>query len=79
MNQLLEKQDNEIKLFENSEFGSIRTIMIDGNPWFIGNEIATALGYANIRKAVPDHVDEEDKLRTQIRYAGQNREMTIIN
>lgn len=70
---------NELKIFESCEFGKIAAMDIDGTPWFVGRDVAAALGYSNVRKAVPDHVDDEDKLRTQIRYAGQNREMTLIN
>jgi len=68
-----------IKVFENNKFGEIRILIINNQLWFVGNDVAKALGYSNIRKAVPDHVDDEDKQRTQIRYAGQNREVTVIN
>lgn len=71
--------ENELKIFENSEFGNIAAMDIDGEPWFVGKDVAAVLGYSNVRKAVPDHVDNEDKLRTKIRYAGQNREVTLIN
>ena len=70
---------NDLKIFENEKFGQIRTVVISGEPYFVGNDVAAALGYSNTRKAVPDHVDNEDKLRTQIRHAGQSREMTVIN
>ena len=72
-----EGQDNEIKMegkmemevsnagamtvFENAEFGKVRTIMIDGEPWFVGKDVAESLGYSNTRKALADHVDEDDK------------------
>lgn len=49
--------------FENSEFGRVRTIITNGEPWFVGKDIAIILGYANPRKALADHVDEEDKMR----------------
>ena len=52
---------NEITIFENPEFGSVRTITIDGEPWLIGKDVAKILGYANTRKALLDHVDSEDK------------------
>lgn len=68
-----------IKVFENNKFGEIRILIINNQLWFVGNDVAKALGYSNIRKVVPDHVDDEDKQRTQIRYAGQNREVTVIN
>ena len=52
---------NNIQVFTNSEFNSIRTFNINGNPWFVGKDIAEALGYSNSRKALIDHVDDEDK------------------
>ncbi len=52
---------NEIVLFNHEEFGEIRTLMIDGEPWFVGKDVATALGYTNPLKAIRDHIDEEDK------------------
>lgn len=70
---------NNIKIFENEDFGEIRTVMIDGEPWFVGKDVAMALGYANPKNAVPKHVDDDDKLSTQIEYAGQKREVTVIN
>lgn len=69
----------DLQIFNSPEFGAIRTIEKDGEPWFVGNDVATALGYTNARNAVPAHVDDEDKLRTQIEYAGQKRDITIIN
>lgn len=70
---------NELKIFENDEFGQVRTVTIDNEPWFVGKDVAEALGYANPKNAVPKHVLDEDKLSTQIEYAGQRREVTIIN
>ncbi|MBQ5565876.1 MAG: Bro-N domain-containing protein, partial [Clostridia bacterium] len=52
---------NELKIFENPEFGSIRTLEINGEPWFVGKDIATSLGYANTKDALSTHVDEDDK------------------
>lgn len=52
---------NEIQIFNNPEFGNIRTVTIDGEPWFVGKDIAEALGYSNASKAVMNHVDDEDK------------------
>lgn len=69
----------ELQIFNSPEFGQIRTIERGGEPWCVGKDVAEALGYANARNAVPDHVDDEDKLRTQIEYAGQKREVTLIN
>lgn len=70
---------NEIKIFENQEFGKVRALEIDGKPYFVGKDVAEALGYANPKNAVPQHVSGEDKLSTQIEYAGQRREVTVIN
>ena len=53
----------ELQIFENAEFGKIRTTVIDGEPWFVGNDVATALGYSNPQKAIRDHVDEEDRTK----------------
>ena len=52
----------DIQIFRNEEFGSIRTVMMDGIPWFVGKDVTSALGYANASKAIKDHVDEDDKL-----------------
>lgn len=69
---------NNLQLF-NFEGNEVRTLKINDEPYFVGNDVAKILGYSNYRKAVFEHVDDEDKLRTQIRYAGQNREVTVIN
>ena len=68
-----------IRRFANMEFGELTVIEKDGEFYFIGNEIAALLSYSNYRKAVMVHVDEEDKLRSQIGHAGQMREVTLIN
>lgn len=52
---------NKLKVFENQEFGTIRTVEIDGEPWLVGKDVAMALGYSNASKAVMDHIDNEDK------------------
>ena len=46
---------NEMMIFSNPEFGNVRTVTIDGNPWFVGNDVAKALGYSNPQKAVREH------------------------
>ena len=51
-----------LQIFENVEFGKIRMVVLDGEPWFVGKDVAAALGYSNASKALNDHVDEEDKL-----------------
>lgn len=70
---------NELQIFNSEEFGDIRTVQLNNEIYFVGKDVATALGYANPKNAVPTHVSEEDKLSTQIEYAGQRREVTVIN
>lgn len=53
---------NDLKIFENEEFGSIRVTEINGEPWFVGKDVADKLGYENPQKALRDHVDDEDKI-----------------
>ena len=50
-----------VKVFETAELGSVRVVVIDDEPWFVGKDVASILGYSNSRKALADHVDEEDK------------------
>lgn len=52
---------NELQVFNNDEFGTVRTLTIDDEPWFVGKDVAEILGYSNPRKAISDHVDSEDK------------------
>lgn len=54
-------QVNALQIFENPEFGSIRTVELDGTPWLVGKDVAQALGYQNPQKAIRDHVDEDDR------------------
>ncbi|AXB82659.1 phage antirepressor [Megasphaera hexanoica] len=70
---------NELQIFKSQEFGQVRTVTIDGEPWLVGKDIATALGYTNTRKALNDHVDDEDKGVTKCDTLGGAQEMTIIN
>lgn len=56
---------NELQIFKNTEFGEIRTVTIDNEPWFVGKDIAEILGYANASKALADHVDNDDKLNNE--------------
>ena len=53
---------NQLEIFKNREFGEIRTVVINAEPWFVGKDIAEVLGYSNSRKAILDHVDDEDKI-----------------
>ena len=70
---------NELKIFENEQFGSIRTVEIDSTPYFVGKDVAEILGYERADNAIRNHVDDEDKLTHQISASGQNRNMLIIN
>ena len=73
---------SEVTVFKNlvhPEFGELRTVEIDGEPWFVGKDVAEALGYSNARKAVLVHVDAEDKGVTKWDTLGGTQQMTIIN
>lgn len=70
---------NEIQLFNNPEFGEIRSIQIDNEPWFVGRDIAAILGYSNTQKAIRDHVDDDDKLTERIVLSGQGRDTILVN
>ncbi len=70
---------NALQVFENPEFGSIRTVEIDGEPWLVGKDVAVAQGYSNPRKALADHVDKEDKGVTKCDTPSGPQQMTIIN
>ena len=60
----------EIQIFENAEFGKIRTIVIDDEPWFVGKDVAAALGYTDTDKAIRKHVDVEDRTKGMPRQNG---------
>lgn len=71
---------NELKIFENEKFGKIRTVVIDGEPWFVGKDVATALGYGRPSKAILDHVEPEDRDEVLIQDSiGRNQSTPIIN
>lgn len=70
---------SKLQIFKNAEFGSIRTLTINGEPYFVGRDVAEILGYSNSRKALADHVDEEDKGVTKCDTLGGTQEMTVIN
>lgn len=70
---------NELQIFSNPEFGNVRAIEINGEPWMVGKDVATALGYSNPRKALAAHVDDEDKGVTKCDTLGGTQNMTIIN
>lgn len=73
---------NDITIFNNPEFGDIRTIMIDGEPWFVGRDVAISLGYGKgtaPTNAIKRHVDDEDKGFTEIVTPSGNQNMAIVN
>ena len=70
---------NELMIFKNPEFGEVRTVEVDGEPWLVGKDVAQALGYSDTSDALKKHVDPEDKLTRRFADSGQNREMYIIN
>ena len=70
---------NEIKIFENPNFGKVRTLEIEGEPWFVGKDVAEVLGYQNPSKALSDHVDEEDKLNNETLSSLGQRGGWLIN
>lgn len=70
---------NEIEIFQHPDFGNIRTTKIDDDPWFVGKDVAEALGYSNPLKAIRDHVDEEDKGVTVSFTPGGKQELIVIN
>jgi prophage antirepressor len=70
---------NELKIFKNEAFGEIRTIKVNSEPWFVAKDVAEVLGYSNPRKAIGDHVDNEDKGVTKCDTLGGSQELTVIN
>lgn len=70
---------NDIQIFNNPEFGEIRTIDQNGEPWFVGKDVAQALGYKDTVNAIKSHVDEQDKRGWQITTPSGEQRATIIN
>lgn len=70
---------NELKIFDNEEFGEIRMIVIDEEPWFVGRDICTALNYKDSSDALKRHVDDDDKLTRCFTVSGQGRNLIVIN
>lgn len=72
---------NELQVFKNQEFGSVRTLTINDEPWFVGKDVAEILGYSNPRDAISKHVDSEDKNSVAIRdgITRGNPNQTVIN
>ncbi|MBQ7705545.1 MAG: Bro-N domain-containing protein [Selenomonadaceae bacterium] len=72
-------EENALQIFEHEKFGKIRIVIIDGVIWFVGKDVAIALGYSNPRDALAKHVDDEDKGVSQIATPSGEQSMTILN
>lgn len=70
---------NEMIVFNNPEFGSVRTVCLDGEPWLVGKDVAVILGYSNPQKAIRDHVDDEDKGMNETFTPGGKQNLLVIN
>ena len=70
---------NELQIFNNEEFGEVRTVIIDNEPWFVGKDVAEALGYKNTRQALSTNVMSEDKGVHSVDTPSGTQQMTIIN
>ena len=70
---------NKVKIFNSEEFGDVRTVTINGDPWFVGKDVAAALGFTNPRDAISTHVFDEDKGVESIDTLGGKQNMTVIN
>lgn len=70
---------NNIQVFNNPDFGTVRTVLINGEPWFVGKDVAAALGYKNTKDALIKHIESEDKRRSRIATPSSEQDMTIIN
>lgn len=70
---------NQMQVFQNKEFGQVRTVQIDEQPWFVGKDVADALGYQRTADAIRTHVDSEDKGVGELQTPGGTQEMIIVN
>lgn len=71
--------ENQVKVFESAEFGSVRTVEVNGEPYFVGKDVAIILGYAKPQNAIATHVDEDDALKQGILTTQGIQEMVVIN
>ncbi len=69
---------DDIQIFNSKEFGEVRALELSGTPWFVGKDVAGALGYAKPENAVSNHVDDEDKTSTLIQGSGSNYKSKVI-
>lgn len=74
-----EERNMQLRVFNNSEFGQIRTLNINDEPWFVGKDIALVLGYSNPQKAIRTHVDEDDKGVNEMDTPGGKQNLLVIN
>lgn len=70
---------NDLMIFQSPEYGQIRTVDVDGEPWLVGKDVAQALGYKNPQEAIRTHVDPEDKGVSEILTPGGKQSVPIIN
>lgn len=70
---------NELQIFNNEEFGQIRTVTIDNEPWFVGKDVADNLGYQNGSRDINRHVEQDDRIKEMIFDGTQNKETILIN
>ena len=78
-NNIMKPENKKVEIFSNDNFGNIRGIEINGEPWLVGKDVAEVLGYKNTRDALSKHVDDEDKSSVAIHDGRQNRNMAIVN
>ncbi len=71
--------ENKMEIFKSEEFGSVRIVIQDGEPWFIGKDVAIALGYKNPQEAIRNHVDTDDKGMSEVLTPGGKQNLPIIN
>ena len=69
----------EIQIFKNDRFGEVRTMVINDEPWFVGKDVASVLGYSQTAKAIREHVDEDDKGVSVLDTPGGKQSTIIIN
>lgn len=69
----------KLEIFKNNDFGEIRTVEVDNEPWFVGRDVATVLGYSNPRDALSKHVDNDDKGVAKCDTLGGSQDLTVIN
>lgn len=70
---------NDLQSYTSTEFGRVRAVEIDGEPWFVGKDVAEILGFKDTSDAMKRHIDDEDKLTRCFTDSGQSREMYVIN